>query len=166
MKKKKASPQRIGLSLRQKLVPHVVSKSQVLGMNPNEFVNDCVEECTGIMDEANPLDVTIPWIIGEYRRRYRAKGGPMEKRLTPQQYALVSAIDELNQDLTTMRHDVMNLAEDAAPRIDPATFDVIKFFRKQRDALMAEAMAARMPPNRVILRETDLEKNKPTESNP
>ena len=85
----------------------------------------------------------------------------MEKRLTAQQYALVSAIDELNQDLTSMRHDVMDLAEDEAPRIDPATFDVIKFFRKQRDALMAEAMAARMPPNRVRLLERKPGKEEP-----
>jgi hypothetical protein len=161
MKNQKSSTPRIGLSLRKRLVPHVLSKSKVLGMNPNEFVNECVEECTGLMDEDNPLDVTVPHLIEEYRTRYRAKGGPMDKRLTPPQYALVSAIDELNRELTCMRHELLSLAKDEAPRIDPATFDVIKFFRERRDALMAEAMTITMPPSRVRLLERKPGKEEP-----
>ena len=163
MNKKKSTPPRVGLSLHKHLVSEVLHKSEVLGMNPNEFVNQCVQECTDIMSEPDPVDVTVPLIIEEYRRRQWAEHGPMHKRLNPQQYALVCGIDELQQELSNMRHDLMSLAEDEAPRLDPATFDVIKLFREKRDALMADAMARPLPPSRVRLLDPKTGKGKAPE---
>jgi len=51
--KKPIAPDRVGLSLHKHLVPEVLEKAPALEMNPNEFVNACVEACVNAMLQKN-----------------------------------------------------------------------------------------------------------------
>lgn len=136
--KKSIAPDRVGLSLHKHLVPHVLEKAPVLDMNPNEFVNACVEECVNgmiVKDEPGP---GAPPFIHEYRSRMGITPQPVSQRFSDKEYALLRSLEEIIYDLNHAKQCVVS-GETTSPILSPAIIELIRKYQEHRSLLLASA---------------------------
>jgi hypothetical protein len=137
-KKKSTNPDRVGLSLHKQLVPHVLEKAPVLNMNPNEFVNECVEECINGMimkDEPGP---GAPHVVREYRSRTGMTPQPVSQRFNDAEYAMLRALDEVLYDLNLAK-DCLLTGRTTSAILSPAILELLQKYREQRSHLITQA---------------------------
>lgn len=139
LKKKSTNPDRVGLSLHKHLTPHVLEMSSTLDMNPNEFVNACVEQCVERMigqDEPGP---GAPTLIYRYRQMTGRDPQPISQRLTAEEYALVRGLEEVLYDLNLAKRCVLDhLSIDAV--MSDAVRELLQQYREKRTMLIAQSM--------------------------
>ena len=136
--KKSIAPDRVGLSLHKHLVPHVLEKAPVLDMNPNEFVNACVEECVNAMivkDEPGP---GAPRVVHEYRTRAGMTPQPTSQRFSGAEYALLRSLEEVIYDMN-MAKDCMLSGKSTSAILSPAIIELLQKYREQRSHLITQA---------------------------
>lgn len=142
--KQPKAPERVGLSLHKHLVPHVVEKAPVLGMNPNEFVNTCVEDCVNGMLQKGDPGPGAPWIVTEYRKRAGIDAQPTVLQLSAAQFALVRALDEVIQDFTVARAIVQTGGTPTAVLGKPV-IELVREYRRIRERMLNMAESDKPP---------------------
>lgn len=136
--KKPETPDRVGLSLHKDLVPHVLEKSSVLDMNPNAFVNACVEQCVnGMIVESGP-GTGAPPIVYKYRSVTGMDRQPVSQRFNNAEYALLRALDEVLYDMNLAKDCVMS-GKSTSAILSPAILELLQKYREQRSHLIAQA---------------------------
>jgi len=129
--KKKSSPERIGLSLHKHLTPHVAEKSAAVGMNPNEFVNACVEQCIEAMVATRDPGPGTPSLVARYREQTGADERTRTRKLTETNYALMRAMDEVLFDLNYAKECLVS-GLPLNPAITPAVIELLQQYLIQR----------------------------------
>ena len=138
LKKKPTNPDRVGLSLHKHLTPHVLEMSSTLDMNPNEFVNACVEQCVeGMIAEKDP-GPGCPPIIYKYRLQTGKDPQPMSQRFNAADYALLRGLDELLYDFNLAKECVLT-GKVTSAILTPAILELIEKYREQRTHLISQA---------------------------
>jgi hypothetical protein len=137
-KKKPTNPDRVGLSLHKHLVPHVLEKSKALDMNPNEFVNGCVEDCVSGMLAAKDPGPGSPSIVNNYRLRVGTDPQPIAQRLNATEYALLRSLDEVLYDLNLAKDGILD-GKSTSTILSSAILELIQQYRAKRSDLIAQA---------------------------
>ncbi len=138
-KKKPTNPDRVGLSLHKHLTPHVLKKSEVLGMNPNEFVNACVEQCVERMESQDEPGPGTPILVHRYRQQIGRDPQPISQRLTAEEYALVRGLEEVLYDLNLAKRCVLEHLSTNAVMSDEV-LEFIRQYREKRTKLIGQSM--------------------------
>jgi hypothetical protein len=136
-KKKSTNPDRVGLSLRKHLTPHVLEKSETLDMNPNEFVNVCVEQCVeGMLAQKDPGPGSPP-IVYKYRLQTGKDPQPISQRFNAEEYALLRGLDELLYDFNLAKECVLT-GKTTSAILTPAILELIEKYREKRSHLISQ----------------------------
>ena len=138
--KKPANPDRIGLSLHKHLVSHVLEKASVVGMNPNEFVNRCVEECVNGMIVTDDPGPGAPGIVSKYRSLTGKNPQPVSQRFNDAEYALLRSLEEILYDLQMAKDCVLSGAKTSAI-LSPAIIELLRKYQAHRTLLLGVASA-------------------------
>jgi len=139
MKNKKAmAHDRVGLSLHKHLVPHVLEKAEVLDMNPNEFVNACVEECVNGMIVKDQPGPGAPRVVHEYRTRSGMTPQPASQRFSGAEYALLRSLEEVIYDLSLAKDCVLS-GKSTSAILSPAIIELLRKYQEHRSLLLAGA---------------------------
>ena len=133
--KQPANPDRIGLSLHKHLVSHVLEKAPVVGMNPNEFVNHCVEECVNGMIARGDPGPGAPGIVNKYRSLTGKNPQPVSQRFTDAEYALLRSLEEILYDLQLAKDCVISGAKTSAI-LSPAIIELLRKYQEHRTRLL------------------------------
>lgn len=133
--KKTASPDRVGLTLHKHLVPEVLDKAPVLDMNPNEFVNACIEECVNAMLLKEDPGPGAPGIVHEYRSRTGKTSPPASLRLNGAEYALLRSLEEILYDLKLAKECVLTRSR-ASAILTPAIVELLRKYQEHRTLLL------------------------------
>jgi hypothetical protein len=133
--KKPANPDRVGLSLHKHLVSHVLEKAPVVGMNPNEFVNHCVEECVNGMTIAADPGPGAPGIVKKYRSLTGKDAQPVSQRLSGAEYALLRSLEEILYDLQLAKDCVVSRTRTSAI-LSPAIIELLRKYQEHRTLLL------------------------------
>ena len=144
--KKQDAPDRVGLSLHKHLVPHVLEKAHVLNMNPNEFVNECVEECVNGMIMKDDPGLSAPHMVREYRSRTGMTPQPISQRFNAADYALLRGLEELLYDFNVAKECVLT-GKTTSAILTPAILELIEKYREKRSLLITQS---KMPGNGPI----------------
>ena len=136
--KKPANPARVGLSLHKHLVSHVLEKAPVVGMNPNEFVNHCVEECVNGMIVTNEPGPGAPGIVYKYRSLTGKDPQPVSQRFNDAEYALLRSLEEILYDLQLAKDCVISGAKTSAI-LSPAIVELLRKYQAHRTLLLGVA---------------------------
>lgn len=137
MKNKKSAPSdRVGLSLHKHLVPEVLDKAPVLDMNPNEFVNACVEECVNAMLLKEDPGPGAPGMVHEYRSRTGKTPPPASLRLSGAEYALLRSLEEILYDLKLAKECVLTRSRTSAI-LTPAIVELLRKYQEHRTLLLS-----------------------------
>lgn len=136
--KKPEAPERIGLSLHKDLVPHVLEKSSVLDMNPNAFVNACVEQCVNGMVLPTDPGTGAPPIVYKYRSLIGMDPQPVSQRFNAADYALLRTLDEVLYDMNLAKDCVMS-GKSTSAILSQAILDLLQKYREQRSHLITQA---------------------------
>lgn len=136
--KKSAVPDRVGLTLHKHLVPEVLAKAPVLDMNPNEFVNACIEECVNAMLLKEDPGPGAPGIVHEYRSRTGKTSPPAALRLNGAEYALLRSLEEILYDLKLARECVLTRSRTSAI-LTPAIVELLRKYQEHRTLLLGAA---------------------------
>ncbi|MDI1336458.1 MAG: hypothetical protein PSU94_09795 [Lacunisphaera sp.] len=136
--KKPIAPDRVGLSLHKHLVPHVLEKAPVLDMNPNEFVNACVEQCVEGMLAEKDAGPGCPPIVYNYRLRTAVDPQPISQRFNVAEYALLRGLDEVLYDLNLAKECVLT-GKTTSAILSPAILELLQQYREKRSHLIAQA---------------------------
>ena len=133
--KKPANPDRVGLSLHKHLVSHVLEKAPVVGMNPNEFVNHCVEECVNGMIASGDPGPGAPGIVKKYRSLTGKDAQPVSQRLNGAEYALLRSLEEILYDLQLAKDCVLSRNRTSAI-LSPAIIELLRKYQEHRTLLL------------------------------
>ena len=133
--KKSAPPDRVGLTLHKHLVPEVLDKAPVLNMNPNEFVNACVEECVNAMLLKENPGPGAPGIVHEYRSRIGKNAPPVSQRFNGEEYALLRSLEEILYDLNLAKECVLTGSRTSAI-LTPAIVELLRKYQEHRTLLL------------------------------
>ena len=136
--KKPANPDRVGLSLHKHLVSHVLEKASVVGMNPNQFVNQCVEECVNGMITTNEPGAGAPGIVYKYRSLTGKDPQPVSQRFNDAEYALLRSLEEILYDLQLAKDCVISGATTSAI-LSPAIVELLRKYQEHRTLLLGTA---------------------------
>ncbi|MBL9218150.1 MAG: hypothetical protein JNG82_06665 [Opitutaceae bacterium] len=135
-KKKPTNPDRVGLSLHKHLTPHVLELSGALDMNPNEFVNACVEQCVeGMLQEKDPGPGSPP-IVYRYRLQTGKDPQPISQRFNAEEYALLRGLEELLYDFNLAKECVLT-GKTTGAILTPAILELVGKYRELRSQLIA-----------------------------
>lgn len=136
--KQSIAPDRVGLSLHKHLVPHVLEKAPVLDMNPNEFVNACVEECVNGMIVKDQPGPGAPRVVHEYRTRSGMTPQPASQRFSGAEYALLRSLEEVIYDLNLAKDCVLS-GKSTSAILSPAIIELLRKYQEHRSLLLASA---------------------------
>ena len=136
--KKSANPDRVGLSLHKHLVSHVLEKAPVVGMNPNEFVNHCVEECVNGMIARGDPGPGEPGIVNKYRSLTGKNPQPVSQRFNDAEFALLRSLEEILYDLHLAKESVLSRTRTSAV-LSPAIIELLRKYQEHRTLLLGAA---------------------------